>query len=96
MKSGINSTTISTKERLNLKNISSFNLSNYGDTDLIVTLNSVSEKVARFDTANDSAPSWAIDGDGTYSDIDLTIEFVAGSSQDTNKAIVRYRQVLTA
>lgn len=96
MKSGINSSVINTKERINLKKISSICLSNYGDTDMIITLNNIPEKLSKFDTANDSAPNWAIDGDGTYCDIDITVEFINQSGSDINKAILRYRQVLTA
>lgn len=94
MKSVLNGYLISNKDRLNLKNISSLSLSNFGNTELVVTCNNVSETIARFDTANNSAPNWSIDGDGTYCDIEIHIDFLP-EFNGTNKAILRYRQVLT-
>lgn len=87
-KTGINSDNITTNERLTRENVSSFYVANYGNTDMIVTINDVPETIPAYDTVNRFARSIQFaDGQGFF-DLKMSIDFVGGSG----KAVFRYTQ----
>lgn len=86
-KTGINSKKIFSKDRITVDNVSSLSIANYGDTEMYVTLNDVTETVPAYDQANKYARSFQLTGDGTFCDIDVVVDFAGGSGE----AVLRYR-----
>lgn len=79
-------------EKEQLKDITSLTLSNYGETEITVTINNQSRKVPAFNpTIGVPFGSFNIQGDGTACDIDITIEFAGG----TGECILDYRKFKT-
>lgn len=90
-KTGINSDNISGNDRFRIKDVSSLSIANYGDTDMDVTINDVTETIPAYNAVKKFARSFVISGDGTFTDIDLTVAFPNGSG----KAVLRYRTYIT-
>ncbi|MFY0481660.1 hypothetical protein ACI6PS_03570 [Flavobacterium sp. PLA-1-15] len=86
-KTGINSDKITKGERIKRENVSSLSIANYGNTDMMVTLNDVTEMVPPYDAVNKYARSFQLPGDGTFCDIDMVVDFAGGSGE----AVLRYR-----
>lgn len=58
--------------------ITSLNIWNYGDTDMIVTLDNIEHTVPKYDQDKKHARCFAIDPDFTYSTVTLSVDFVGG------------------
>lgn len=89
-KSGLNGLTINTKERFTLENVSSLTIINYSDVDMFVTISGIKTTVPAYDTVSRVARVFVIDGDGTFSDLDFTVDFDGATKR--GEATVFYRQ----
>ena len=89
LQSTINSEYITGKERIQKKNVTSLTVTNTGASDITITMNNVAQVLPKYDPVNQYSPVFQIDGDGTYSDVDITFDFVDGNGT----AILRTRQV---
>lgn len=91
-KSGFISEEFRTDKQIQLENISSLTISNYGDTPLTVTISSVSRIVPPLkEEIGVPFGSFNLPGDGTACDIKLEMNFENG----TGRAILDYRKVQT-
>lgn len=89
-KSGFSSRKIANNQSLQLEDITSLTVSNYGNTNALVTVNGITRKVLAFNPVI-GVPfgSFNIPGDGTYSTIEIAIEFPEGPGE----VILDYRKI---
>lgn len=78
---------VGVNKRLSLNLVSAFTITNYGDTTVFVTIDNHKEEIPPYDATNQYARSYVFGGDGTFSDVRLTIDFAGGSG----RALVRAR-----
>lgn len=97
LKSNTNGRSITTDETLRLQNVTSLNIANYGDVDMIVTMDDIPETIKAFDPDNNGFPYiFEIKGDGTASDIEIKLEFDAtGGRSKSGNAVLRYKKLIT-
>lgn len=77
-----------------LKNITSLNVSNYSDVQMFVTMDDVTETLPAF--AGDIPFAFQIKGDGTFSDIEIKIEFdTSFKSTKSNFGVLRFKRLIT-
>jgi len=76
-----------------IKNVSSFTVTNYGSSVLILEVNGISREVPAFDSGTYPVPvgCFTMDGDGTFCDIRLGFKFLSGKG--IGKAILDYRVI---
>ena len=92
LRTGLVSIEINRNESKYLENITSLTISNYGDSELIVTINDVSRPIPPFSNEI-GVPfgSFNLPGDGTVTDkITIDFTFTGGAG----KAILDYRKLI--
>lgn len=86
---GLNSVKVNGLKTLDLKNISSLSVSNYSTIDIYVMISNVKRPIPAFNPAINIPYVFTIDGDGTLSDMEITI---GSDAVGTINAIVDYRK----
>lgn len=88
----INSEVITSNTKKQFKALTSGSIANFStDSAMMVTINNVTERVPKYDLENEYARVFDIGADGTFSDVDITIEFEPGKK---GNAILRYRSLI--
>jgi hypothetical protein len=86
---GINRVQVTKNRTLQLEQISSLTVSNYGATDIFVQISNIKVPVPAFNPDMKIPYVFTIDGDGTLSDIEITI---GTDTVGAINAIVDYRK----
>ena len=88
-KTGYNSVRVTKTSTLRLEGISSLSVSNYSAIEIYVSVGTVKRPIPAFDPAIKTPYIFTIDGDGTLSDIEITI---GSDAVGAINAIVDYRK----
>jgi len=81
---------INQQDKITLAGITSLTISNYGQSELTVTINDVSRPIPAFSAAIGLPYTFDVPGDGSAFDIEMSFEFKAVG---TKNAILDYRKI---